>query len=247
MAETKDEIVAAIRREATANGGVPLSQVAFIKATGISRHNWRGRYWARWGDAIIDAGYTARTWGNQSPIGELSTEDALSILALVTREAGHFPTASELILRKRVDPNSPHPSVFKKRLGLVDEQVDALYQWTFDQPEWSDVAAILAPLIRSRPAAPINTTDTAVVQGYVYLFVSGAFHKVGRSNHVGRRSYEVSLQLPERLEVVHQIETDDPEGIESYWHRRFATKRANGEWFKLSPQDVAAFKRRKYQ
>jgi hypothetical protein len=74
---------------------------------------------------------------------------------------------------------------------------------------------------------------------------SGAHHKIGRSNHVGRRSYEVALQLPERLEVVHEIETDDPEGIERYWHQRFAAKRTNGEWFALSDDDVRAFMRRK--
>jgi hypothetical protein len=38
------------------------------------------------------------------------------------------------------------------------------------------------------------------------------FHKIGRSNDHGRRSYEIGLQLPEKLEVVHTIETDDAVG-----------------------------------
>lgn len=81
--------------------------------------------------------------------------------------------------------------------------------------------------------------------GYVYLVRhgSGREFKIGRTSNPVRREGEVSIELPKRLEPVHVIETDDPSGVESYWHRRFAGKRLNGEWFALSQQDVRAFNR----
>jgi Meiotically up-regulated gene 113 len=86
---------------------------------------------------------------------------------------------------------------------------------------------------------PKNQSQT--VLGYVYLMKSGKFYKLGRSNAAGRREYELGIQLPEKLKTVHVIRTDDPAGIEAYWHQRFEAKRKNGEWFDLNAMDIAAF------
>jgi hypothetical protein len=70
--------------------------------------------------------------------------------------------------------------------------------------------------------------------------------KIGKASSVEARHRQLKIQLPQTAEVVHRIKTDDPHGIESYWHRRFADKRLNGEWFSLSAADVKAFRRRKF-
>ncbi|MFO0823660.1 MAG: GIY-YIG nuclease family protein [Gemmataceae bacterium] len=88
--------------------------------------------------------------------------------------------------------------------------------------------------------------ESEAAMGYVYLIKMGRYHKIGMTNSVGRREYELNLQLPERAELVHVIATDDPAGIEAYWHNRFKDKNTNGEWFTLDAADIAAFKRRKF-
>jgi hypothetical protein len=86
---------------------------------------------------------------------------------------------------------------------------------------------------------------TAPVVGYAYLLKHGSRreYKIGRTNNPLRREGEIGIQLPEKLKPVHYIETDDPAGIENYWHARFASKRKEGEWFVLTAEDVRAFKR----
>jgi hypothetical protein len=84
--------------------------------------------------------------------------------------------------------------------------------------------------------------------GFVYLLKSGRYFKIGRSNSVGRRERELAIQLPEKANTVHTIRTDDPVGIEAYWHKRFESKRVRKdcEFFELSAADVTAFKSRKF-
>jgi len=90
------------------------------------------------------------------------------------------------------------------------------------------------------------------VSGSVYLMRygnSGRDYKLGMTEDVARRHAQISGLFPGDIRVVHFIETDDPAGIESYWKRRFEHKRLQGkvEIFRLLPEDVAAFKWRKYQ
>ncbi|HEY1855238.1 MAG TPA: hypothetical protein VGG40_11680, partial [Solirubrobacterales bacterium] len=91
MVIPKDHIVSEIRRLAKENGGEPLGRSRFSKETGIREGDWLGRYWARWSDAIREAGLEPNEM--QSRVEE---EDAIRRLAIETRRLGHLPTYAEL-------------------------------------------------------------------------------------------------------------------------------------------------------
>ena len=78
--------------------------------------------------------------------------------------------------------------------------------------------------------------------GEVYLYKSGRYYKIGKTNDTVRRGQEIKIQLPERTDLIHSIKTDDPSGVEAYWHKRFEAKRMQGEWFDLNSADVKVFK-----
>lgn len=227
---SREHILSEIRRLAKENGGTPLGRERFEAVTGILESSWSGRYWARWNDAVSEAGYEPNSWQSKTH----DDDTLIRLLADMTRELGRFPTTPELQLARRASTSQiPSDKVFSNRLGTKADQIEKVRAFARSQASYADVATILAFTAR----APRRKPDTAaqVVTGAVYLIRMGEFHKIGKSNDPGRRDYELTLQLPEKHDVVHVIGTDDPSGIEAYWHRRFSSQRANGEWFRLAP------------
>ena len=51
----RQHILKELRRTAEANGGVPLGRLSFFKETGIKEADWKGKFWARWNDAVREA------------------------------------------------------------------------------------------------------------------------------------------------------------------------------------------------
>ena len=240
-AVSKERILAEIRRTAEENSGVALGKGRFAKETGIQEWDWAGRYWTRWGDAVREAGYEPNQLKRRLP-----DETLLEQLMLLTRELGHFPTANELKMRARRGDGFPSPKVFS-RWGSKRARAHRLVTYCREHPDCDDVLSILATVTD----AADSTEDAEPgaqpsAWGEVYLMKSGRYYKLGRSISAGRRERELQLQLPERATRIHVIQTDDPIGIERYWHERFADRRKNGEWFELTRDDVSAFKRRKF-
>lgn len=238
---TKEAILSEIRRLARErNGHIGLR--AFVKATGIPEKQILGKHWATWNEAVTDAGIETASFAR----ARTPEESALEAFAQLAARLKKWPTENELSLARRRDPAFPSLTVFRRLRSAGDLPAKLLKHCT-DRPDLATAKEIAAARLSS--AAPQHQTyDRAPVQGYVYMLRTGRRYKIGRSNSPTRRHREVRLDLPDPTHLVHSIETDDPNGIEAYWHRRFEAKRIRDtEFFNLDAADVAAFKRRKYQ
>lgn len=236
----KNHILQEIRRTADANGGVPLGKGRFLKETGIRESDWSGKFWTKWSDAVREAGYEPNAM--QAPLEEAIV---LEKLASLVRDLRHFPTWAEIQMRARTEDGFPSDKVFRQ-FGAKAGIASAVLTWCESNAGWTDVEAVCAPIAEMASEAENSTLAVEAPNGYVYLLKSGRYYKIGRSNSPGRREAELAIQLPESVKTVHTIRTDDPIGIEAYWHKRFKDRRKNGEWFELGKEDVSAFRRRKF-
>ena len=234
---SKQQILDAIRGLAAQSQGIPPGQDRFAKETQIKHSEWRGKFWARWSDALSEVGFAPNRL-----TAAFSNDFIVSSLTTLIEEIGRYPSNADLRLKARNSSGFPHDNVFE-RVGKKAKLAKMVVEWCAANPGHNVAHDICTKIVASAPAIQIEA-DAARADGFVYLMKSGKFYKIGRSIDVDRRLREITIQLPETLSPVHVIRTDDPAGIEAYWHRRFEAKRMKGEWFDLSAADVKAFKRR---
>lgn len=239
---TKQHILDEIKRVTRASGGVPPGRSKFFRETGIKETDWYGKIWARWGDALREAGFVP----NQLR-GAYEKTDLLDKYAKLSCELAKLPTNGDLRLKARSDSKFPAYTTFENRFGTKRELVQRLLEYCQGREGYEDVAGFCEEYLVANQDT-LQPSDRALTMeiGFVYLARSGRHYKIGKTNSAGRREYELAIQLPEKTTTVHVIRTDDPTGIEAYWHQRFRAKRKNGEWFTLETSDIAAFKRRKF-
>lgn len=238
----KEYILAEVRRCAEANGGRALGRERFERETGIRETDWAGKYWVNWNEVIQDAGLAPNRMNTALP-----DEVLLQAMADLVKELGRYPVQNEIKMAWRAKSGFPSPTTFR-RLGGKAALAERVLEHCAGREGYDEVVQRCRAVIEQARSSASATEDRPpeLSPGYVYLVKSGRYYKIGRTSALGRREYELALQLPERLTLVHAIETDDMAGIERYWHDRFAGRRANGEWFSLTPTDVRSFKRRRF-
>jgi len=232
---TREEILNEIHRTTKENGGVPLGRDRFVRETGITEWEFN-KYWPRFSDLQKEAGLKPNSY-NTAYDNEYVLEKYISLV----REIKKIPTRGDFRFKRRNDPTFPNESVYE-RFGGKMQVVKKVLEYA-NEKGFTDVAefceAELKLNSRIEPSDGFNKDGI----GSVYLFRHGKYYKIGKTNDTVRRGNELKIQLPENLDLIHEIKTDDPSGIEAYWHRRFESKRKNGEWFDLNSSDIKAFKR----
>lgn len=239
---TKQQIIAEIKRIAGQNSSKAPGIRQFERETQIKRSAWYPHLWLRWGDALKEAGYKSNTLD----IAYKKDDLILHYIKLI-RELKHFPISGELQRKRKEDPNYPSHNAFIQ-LGNKVERANIVLEYCKTHEGYDDIISICEDIVSQDLKSAYDDSITNNNVGYVYLIRHGNRneYKIGMTNNPIRREGEIRMQLPDKVKPIHTITTDDPSGIEQYWHKRFASKRKEGEWFELTKEDVKAFKRWKH-
>jgi hypothetical protein len=238
----KSKIIAKIKELADENGG-HIGFEVFLDATGIKRGWLRRQLWfTTWNDLLAEQGRTTRKFSTVKTEPEKIVEAVAQLILRISA----WPTDDQLLQERSRDSTFPSINVIRpiRKTGELARLISNLGVLNSDFALASKIASKQIPTI----AKEIYLLPQEKIKGYVYVLRSGRRFKIGKSNDPSRRYREVKLELPEETIQVHTIATDDPSGIEAYWHTRFAAKRVrNTEFFDLNADDVRALKRRTYQ
>jgi len=235
----KDEILGHIRDLAAKNGGTAPGRRAFETSTGLGQDAWRGKYWSDWGDAVREAGLTA----NEKTTA-LDRDYVMSHYLLASRQRGRPATMPDLRIYAKSTVGAPGHNAFARQYAGLNGLRLVAKEFIKANDGWADLAELFADVLPE----PEGTGQKSVAkEGWIYLLGDQrGSYKIERRDDVEGDGKPIAVAKQEKLNIEHLIRTDDPVGIEAYWHNRFADRRANGAWFKLTPDDIRAFKKRRF-
>ena len=245
MAISRSEVLAEIRKFVAANNGVIPGERTFVTATRIKQSTWKGKHWARWTDAVREAGYDPNAMTQKIP-----DEGILEQLARFITKLGYFPVRDEINMQARIAPGFPVWQTIRKRYGGMPQTAAALLQFSRETANAALIQLCEARLQREtlKPKPDVNSPRPTIVKaGFVYLKYSPSLrlYKIGKANNPHKRGAGISLLLPEDLVPKHEIRTDCPYILEKYWENRFRAKKKQGEWYDLTSADIDSFKKRR--
>ena len=173
---TKQHIIAEIQRLAAARGG-RIGIRAFCSETEIPEHQILGVHWARWNDALTEAGVGTGSFFQPR------TEDAsvVEAFALLVHKLNKWPTQSDLQMERRRNGSFPSIRVIR-RVRRASPFASRVLSYCAGRADLADVATIATEVAKAESAeAPV--LDSASIVGYVYMMRSGRRYKIGHPTH----------------------------------------------------------------
>jgi hypothetical protein len=232
----REVILKNIRQLAKENNKTP-SEKTFREHFDIGPYELKKYGWAYYGELVREAGLTP----NKFDKTKYSHQQLRDIFVGMIREKGKWPTRGDLDVKQFRDPAFPSSATFYKKLGLTGQLAQTILDYVEDKKGYNDIVDICRSVLKGHEDKTREGDQEKI--GYVYLGLQAGKHKIGLTKDLDRRREDITLLGPAPMKWIHAIKTDDMRGVEKYWHSRFKDKRLRGEWFKLSPGDVRAFKR----
>ncbi|MCA9485069.1 MAG: hypothetical protein KC553_15165 [Nitrospina sp.] len=172
----KQDILKEIKRTAEENGGEPLGEKRFMDLIGLKKSDWYGKYWARWGDALTEAGFSPNRLQSA-----FSDEYVLCSFVSLAKKIGKFPAKGDAKLKKKDDKNFPNFSVFS-RFGKTADLAKRVIEYCETQGGLEDVIEICKPKLAVKRGKGISgfSSKDDFNDAYVYLIKSGKFIKLAK-------------------------------------------------------------------
>jgi len=236
---TKEEIIKKVQKWSRENKGYTPGEKKFYEYAGIGIYDLKKHGWANYGELVGEARLTP----NKFDKTKYSPEQLCKMFIEVIREKGKWPTRGVLDVKHLSITNFPDSSTFYNKLGLTRNLAKTILEFVEDKQGYDDVTDICNSAIEEFEDRDEFSEEEGITNGFVYLGKQHGDYKIGKANNANRRRDDITLLGSEPFELIHEIKTDDMNGVEKYWHNRFKSKLKRGEWFNLSTADIKAFKR----
>jgi hypothetical protein len=189
----RDRILSEIKRIAKANGGQPPGAQVFQNETSIRKHEWIGKYWARWGDALNEAGYPANVFQQKLELSSIFPKFALAI-----RHYMREPTSAEFEMMRNLDKDFPSYKSVVAQFKSKSEMMRTFKEWAATTEGFIDCVKMLPEYLQKQPSG-----HNAPKEGHVYLIKSGSFYKIGRGDELEKRVKQIRTALPDASTLEH--------------------------------------------
>jgi hypothetical protein len=163
----------------------------------------------------------------------------LGLIALAD-DQGRVRNHRQLLKSKLFPSEEMHSQVIGDWLEVLSKaRFTILYE--VDGKEYIQIRDWWKQQLNNRPTpskhpAPPDWQDKT---GFVYLIHDGELYKIGRTSQPEKRIPQIEYQNGRPCTVLVLIETADYRTLELELHEKFGDKRVRGEWFDLSPEDIA--------